>query len=116
MNDRDAVLLIRKEVVKSSNLAFETILKMSRIKRYHLGLYHITTSNKAICKALNIPTEAGCRYKARLEENQNLVTSIDDFQCPYTKEFVKFLSINPNEFERLTKSNTNQIKLFEDGE
>jgi hypothetical protein len=116
MENIKAVLLVRKEILKSSSLSFETILKKHRIQRYHLGLYHITTSNKAICEALNIPTEAGCRYKARLEENHNLVTSIDDFQCPYTKEFVKFLSTNPNEFERLTKSNTNQIKLFEDGE
>lgn len=115
MTDIDAVLIIRKEILKRSSLSFETILKKHRIQRYQLGLYYITTSNKTICEALNIPIEAGCRYKARLEENHNLVTSIDDFKCPYTKEFVKFLSTNPAEFERLQKSDTNQLNLFENG-
>lgn len=105
---------IRTEIVKASGTSFETIIKTPEIQRYHLGLHNITTSNKAICEALNIPTEAGCRYKANLEKNQNLVTSVDDFQCPFTKEYVHFLSTNPLEFERLTKSNTNQIKMFDD--
>lgn len=116
-NNRRSLVLkyIRTEIVKNSSKSIEAILKIPEIQRYHLGLFHITTSNKAICEALNIPIEAGCRYKAELEKNQNLVTSVDDFQCPYTKEYVKFLSTNSIEFERLTKSNTIQIKLFEDG-
>ena len=115
-NRRNLVLKnIRTEIVNASGKSFETILKMPEIQRYHLGLYHITTSNKAICEALNIPTEAGCRYKVELEKNQNLVTSVDEFQCPFTKEYVHFLSTNPLEFESLTKSNTNQLKMFDDG-
>ena len=101
---------IRKEVVKQSKTGFKTILSYPEIKRYHLGLKHITTSNKAICEVLNITPESGTRYKAKLEENQNLVSSIDKFQCPYTREYV--LSTNPLEFERLTKSKTNQLKMF----
>jgi hypothetical protein len=108
----DLLKSIRKEVVKQSKTSFKTILSYPKIKRYHLGLKHITTSNKAICEALNIPVEAGTRYKAELEENQNLVASIDKFQCPYTKEYVQFLSTNPLEFERLTKSKINQLKMF----
>lgn len=111
-NRRNLILkYIRTEIVKKSSKSIEAILKIPEIQRYHLGLFHITTSNKAICEALNIPIEA----KAELEKNQNLVTSVDDFQYPYTKEYVKFLSTNSIEFERLTKSNTIQIKLFEDG-
>jgi hypothetical protein len=115
-NRRNLVLkYIRTEIVKASGKSFETILKIPEIQRYQLGLYHVTTSNKAICEALTIPTEAGCRYKAELEKNTYLVTSVDDFQCPFTKEYVKFLSTNPLEFERLTKSNSNQLKMFDDG-
>lgn len=108
----DLLKLIRKEVVKKSNTGFKTILSYPEINRYYLGLKHITTSNKTICEALNIPVEAGTRYKAELEENQKLVASIDKFQCPYTSEFVHFLSTNPLEFERLTKSKINQYKMF----
>lgn len=109
---KDLLKFIRKEVVKQSKTVFKTILSYPEIKRYHLGLKHITTSNKAICEALNIPVEAGTRYKAELEENQKLVASIDKFQCPFTKEYVQFLSTNPLEFERLTKSKINQLKMF----
>ncbi|MES2806734.1 MAG: hypothetical protein V4652_14315 [Bacteroidota bacterium] len=115
MKNIDAVLIIRKEILERSNLAFETILKLPEWKRYYLGLQYVTTSNNAICKALDVPIEAGTRYKAELESNYNLVASLDKFKCDYTGEYVQFLSTNPEEFERLTKSNTNQLNLFEDG-
>lgn len=116
MKNKDAVLLIRKEIIESSNLAFETILKLPELKRYYLGLKYVTTSNNAICQAIAVPTEAGTRYKADLEKNYYLVASADKFQCNYTGEYVQFLSTNPTEFERLKKSDTNQLNLFEDGE
>lgn len=115
MKDINAVLLIRKDILESSNLAFETILKLPELKRYYLGLKYVTTSNNAICKALNIPIEAGTRYKDELESNNNLVASTDKFQCDYTGELVQFLSTNPAEFERLKKSDINQLNLFENG-
>lgn len=115
MKNKDAVLLIRKEILERSNLAFETILKLPELKRYYLGLKYVTTSNNAICKALNVPIEAGTRYKSDLESNFNLVASADKFQCDYTGEYVQFLSTNPEEFERLKKSDVNQLNLFEDG-
>lgn len=115
MKNKDAVLLIRKEIIKSSDLAFEIILKLPELKRYYLGLKYVTTSNNAVCTALNIPIEAGTRYKAELESNYNLVASADKFQCDYTGEYVQFLSTNPAEFERLKKSDINQLNLFENG-
>ena len=115
MKNKDAVLLIRNGIIESSNLAFETILKLPELKRYYLGLKYVTTSNNAICKALSIPVEAGTRYKVELENNYNLVASSDKFQCDYTGEYVQFLSTNPAEFERLKKSDINQLNLFEDG-
>ena len=115
MKNKDAVLLIRKEILKSSILDFETILKLPELKRYYLGLKYVTTSNNAICKALSIPVEAGTRYKVELENNYNLVASSDKFQCDYTGEYVQFLSTNPAEFERLKKSDINQLNLFDDG-
>ncbi|MFV5695161.1 hypothetical protein ACM55G_06940 [Flavobacterium sp. LB3P122] len=115
MKNKDAVSSIRKEIIKSSSLAFETILKLPELKRYYLGLKYVTTSNNAICKAISIPIEAGTRYKADLENNYYLVASSDKFQCDYTGEYVQFLSTNPAEFERLKKSDINQLNLFDDG-
>jgi hypothetical protein len=108
----DLLKSVRTQLVKHSNTDFITISKFPEIKRYFFGLKYITTSNKTICEVLNIPVEAGTSYKAELENNHNLVTSIDKFQCPYTKEYVQFLSTNPLEFERLTKSKNNQLKIF----
>lgn len=115
MKNTDAVLAIREEIINKSELDFEVILKLIELTRYNLGLQHITTSNNAICQALQIPVEAGTRYKVELEKNNYLVTSIDKFKCHYTGEYVQFLSTNPAEFARLLKSDTYQLNLFEDG-
>jgi hypothetical protein len=108
----DLLKSIRRQLIKQSNTDFTTILKYPENKRYCFGLKYITTSNKLICESLNIPIEAGTRYKAELEDNLNLVASIDKFQCPYTKEYVHFLSTNPLEFGRLSQSKNNQLKIF----
>ena len=115
MKDIDAILLIRTEIIKKSSLDFQIILRLIELKRYYLGLQYITTSNNAICQALKIPVEAGTRYKAELESNDHLVASVDKFICPYTGENVQFLSTNPEEFDRLIKSSSNQLNLFQDG-
>ena len=115
MKNIDAVLTIREELISKSELNFEVILKLIELKRYYFGLQYITTSNNAICQALQIPVEAGTRYKVVLERNNYLVTSVDKFQCDYTGEYVQFLSTNPAEFARLLKSDTDQLNLFEDG-
>ncbi len=115
MKNTDAVLAIREEIINKSELDFEVILKLIELKRYYFGLQYITASNNAICQALQIPVEAGTRYKVVLERNNYLVASVDKFQCDYTGEYVQFLSTNPDEFERLLKSDAYQLNLFEDG-
>lgn len=79
---------------------------------FHIGLKHITTTKKALCTALQIPVEAGCRYKRSLEKGGKLVQSIDPVICPVTKHPARLLSTNPKEFKRLLKSNTNQLNIF----
>jgi hypothetical protein len=111
---QNTVLFIRNLIEKTTEVGFSRLVEeYPEDKRYRLALNHITTSNKAICEALDIPVEAGCRYKKHLEDDGLLVASVDKFECPYTGEMVQFLSTNPSEFERLTKSVSNQLNLFE---
>jgi len=77
---------------------------------FYIGLKHVTTTKKVFCKALDIPVEAGCRYKRKLEKNGHLVQSINKVVCPYTKDYAHKISTNPNEFAELLK--TNQLTLF----
>ncbi|MCB9363405.1 MAG: hypothetical protein H6587_02440 [Flavobacteriales bacterium] len=78
---------------------------------FYIALKHITTTKKALCKALDINIDNACRYKRELELNGNLVQSIDEIVCPYTGFMAHLISTNPKEFQRLQKSNTNQTKL-----
>lgn len=82
---------------------------------FAIALKYITTTKKALCTALNIPIEAGCRYKRTLEKDGNLVQSIDEVICPITKHLAHLISTNPKEFSRLLKTNTNQLNIFENG-
>jgi hypothetical protein len=84
----------------------------SEDKLFYLGLKYITTTKKAFCTALQIPVEAGCRYKRKLEKQGCLVQSANEFVCPFTKHPAHIISTNPNEFERLLKSNSKQLNLF----
>ncbi len=77
---------------------------------FFIALRHITTTKKALCKALDIPVEAGCRYKRRYEKEGLLMESAEDVICPYTKHNARLLSTNPDEFGDLT--HTNQLTLF----
>ena len=105
-----------------SQVEFKTGLSVSELKKkyneeqlFQIGAFHFTTTKKALCTALNIPIEAGCRYKRTLEKNGHLVQSIDEVICPYTKHPAHLISANPKEFDRLLKSNTNQLNLFDNG-
>lgn len=105
---------IIKQVEKGTGLSL-TELK-NQYPEEHLfavALKHVTTTKKALCTALNIPVEAGCRYKRNLEKEGNLVQSTDEVICPFTKHHAHLISTNPIEFARLLKSNTNQLNLFE---
>ena len=95
-------------------------LSLSELKKQYseetlfaVALKHITTTKKALCTALNIPVEAGCRYKRSLEKEGLLMQSIDEVVCPFTKHSAHLISTNPKEFERLQKSKSNQLKMFD---
>lgn len=113
--DRHLTLqFIVKQVEKSTRLSISELKnKYSEEHLFALALQYVTTTKKAFCTALNIPIEAGCRYKRSLEKNGNLVQSTDEVFCPFTKHPAHLISTNPREFERLLKSNTNQLNLFE---
>jgi hypothetical protein len=105
---------IIKQVEKGTGLSLSVLKRnYSEDKLFAIALKHVTTTKKALCTALNIPIEAGCRYKRTLEKDGNLVQSIDEVICPFTKHPAHLISTNPKEFERLLKSNNNQTKLFE---
>ena len=106
---------IIKNIVKKVEIGTgKTLKELKKIhkeeQRYRIGLNEISTTDKAICTALKIPVEAGTRYKRRLEEQSQLVSSVNELFCPFTKHKAHVLTTNPNEFENLRK--TNQLKLF----
>jgi hypothetical protein len=110
--DKQSVLIdIRNQVQKGTSLSlYELKSKYNEEQLFQIGLKHVTTTKKAYCEALYIPVEAGCRYKRKLELYGLLKQSIDDVVCPYTKDFARLISTNPDEYERLTK--TDQYSLF----
>lgn len=79
-------------------------------KLFLFALFHVTTTKKLVCEALNIPVEAACRYKRHAEDHGGLVESDDTVLCPLTKHPAKLLSTNPNEFSNLSQSS--QLKIF----
>ena len=79
---------------------------------FQIGLQYVTTTKKAYCEAMQIPVEAGCRYKRTLEKGGLLVQSVDEVFCPYTNHLAHLISTNRDEFEWLLKSRSNQLKLF----
>lgn len=113
--DKQKVIIdIVKEVEKATGLSIAKLKEMySNETLLYEALKHVTTTKKVICLALNIPLEGACRRKRKLEKNGLLVQSTDKVRCPYTGRLARSISTNPNEFERLKKSNTNQLSLFE---
>jgi hypothetical protein len=104
---------IVKQVEKGTGLSLaELKKKYSEERLFVIALKHVTTTKKALCKALIIPVEAACRYKRKFEKHGNLVQSIDEVFCPFTDHAAHLISTNPKEFEKLLKSNTNQLNLF----
>jgi len=105
---------IINDVKKGTGLSISKLKNQySEEQLFYVALKHVTTTKKAICTALNIPIESGCRYKRELEKNGHLVQSIDEVICPFTKHPAHLISTNPKEFKRLKKSNTNQLNFFE---
>lgn len=115
VQDKQLVLqFIVNQVEKGTGLSISELKKQySEETLFAVALKHVTTTKKAFCTALNIPVEAGCRYKRSLEKDGSLVQSIDEVICPFTKHSAHLISTNPKEFARLLKSKSNQTKLFE---
>lgn len=113
--DRKNVLqYIIQRVEKGTGLSLQELHeKYSEDKVFYQGLKHVTTTKKAFCEAMGIPVEAGCRYKRKLEKAGHLVQSVDDMVCPFTKHMAKLITTNPREFDRLRKTNSKQLNLFE---
>lgn len=113
--DKQLVLhFIQKQVEKGTGCSLSTLrMNYNEEALFAIALKHVTTTKKALCTALSIPVEAGCRYKRKLEKHNLLVQSIDKIYCPFTKHKAHRLSTNPGEFMRLLKSNTTQLNLFE---
>jgi hypothetical protein len=112
--DKDLILdFIRKQVQKGTGKSLSELKKKySEERLFYIGLKYTTTTKKAYCKALNINIDNACRYKRNLEVGGYLVQSIDEVICPYTNHKARLISTNPNEFERLQKSKSNQLKMF----
>lgn len=115
VQDKQLVLqFIVKQVEKETGASLSELKKQySEEHLFSLALKHVTTTKKALCKALQINIDNACRYKRRLEIDGLLVQSIDEVICPFTKHSAHLISTNPKEFERLQKSKSNQTKLFE---
>jgi hypothetical protein len=112
--NKDKVLIL-KNIVETIEKG--TGLELHELKKkYHeellfnIALKHVTTTKKALCEALTIPVEAGCRYKREYEKRGLLKQSLTDVICPYTKHPARLISTNTDEFERL--SYTNQLRMF----
>ncbi len=109
---KEVLNLIKAQVEKGTGLKLDELKKMySEEVLFYTALKHITTTKKALCKALNLNIDNACRFKRNYELKGLLKESIDDVVCPFTKHFAKLISTNPSEFERLTY--TNQLNLFE---
>lgn len=104
---------IISKVEKGTGKKLRELKKMySEDYLFQIGLKYVTTTKKAYCEALQIPVEAGCRYKRALEKEGLLVQSIDEVFCPLTNHLAHLISTNSEEFDRLLKSKSNQLKLF----
>ncbi len=112
--DKDFILqFIRNQVENGTGIVLKQLIAENSEKSlYYTALQYVTTTNKALCEAMYIPVEAGCRYKEMLEESGYLISSTDEFDCPFTRHKAHLLSTNPKEFEKLQKSMDTQLKLF----
>lgn len=105
------LIYLRKKVERGTNKTLSELKEFhSEESLFHEALKHVTTTKKAICKALDIGIDNACWYKRELEKNGLLVQSIDEVPCQYTKRMAHNLTTDPNKFEDIRK--TNQLKLF----
>ncbi|MCH2229848.1 MAG: hypothetical protein MK105_05850 [Crocinitomicaceae bacterium] len=112
LKDKENCLkFIKKEVEKGTQKKLAELKEEhSEENLFYIALKHVTTTKKAICKALDIGIDNACWYKRDLEKEGLLVQSMDEVRCPYTKNLAHNLTTNPANFEDIRK--TNQLKLF----
>ena len=113
--DRQSILnYIIQRIEKGTGQSLQELRKQyTEDGLFYLGLRHITTTKKAFCEATGIPVEAACRCKRKLEKAGLLVQSADKTVCPFTRDMAHLISTNPEEFDKLRKSNSRQLNLFE---
>jgi len=100
---------IRKAIEKETGLTFIQFLKKyDQVSRYRIGLSIFTTTNKTICKALNIPTEAGTRRKRKLEKESLLVSTPKKEVCPFTTYRAKYYTTNQALFNKVINYKINK--------
>lgn len=103
----------RKRVEKGTKMSLKQLKsKFSEEQLFYVALQFVTTTKKALCKALDINIDNACRYKRSCEKSGLLVQSADEIHCPFTGFKAHLISTNPNEFEKLLESNFIQLKLF----
>lgn len=108
---QNCIKFLRKQVEKGTQKKlYELKEEYSEENLFYIALKHVTTTKKAICKALELGVDNACRYKRNLEKEGLLVQSMDEVRCPYTKNLAHSLTTNPANFEDIRK--TNQLKLF----
>lgn len=112
-NDLRLQFIVNQVEKGTGKSIFELKKYYSEDALFFIALRYVVTTKKALCTALNIPIEAGCRYKRTFEKNGTLVQSIDEFICPFTKHLAHLISTNPKEFESLLKTKSNQLSFFE---
>lgn len=108
MQDKEKVLqYIIQRVEKGTGLSLQELHeKYSEDKVFYQGLKHVTTTKKAFCEAMGIPVEAGCWYKRKLEKSGHLVQSSKPVICPFTLHMARLISTNPEEFDKLRRSDS----------
>ncbi len=83
-------------------------------KLFAQALMYVTTTKKALCKALRIEIDNACRIKRELEKEGGLMQSFNEVVCPYTGAKAHLISTNPSEFPFLDSDSSNQLNLFDD--
>ena len=73
------------------------------------ALKHVSTTNRSLCKALNLSRPNCCRHKKELESRGLLIQSVDKYVCRNSYDLAHLISTNQNKFDELLKSN--QLKF-----
>lgn len=102
---QEVIEFIQTEVELGTGLSFSQLKSnYNEELLFFLALQYVTTTKKALCSAMQIPIEAGCRYKRKFEKSGLLVQSKDLVICPYTRHKAYLISTNSKEFNKLKVS------------